>query len=242
MIFDKINELFQKIKLNKEKEPPLKVYTIIAGVNGAGKTSLFEVLRSSAFLGERVNIDEIALIYGSWRDMLVQIKAGRTAVKKINEYIKNGVCFHQETTLPGPTILKYAKMAKEHGFYIRLYYVGVDSVDTALERVHKRVENGGHGIDDEIIEKRFFSMAKELRALLPLCDEAIFYDNTVRFRLVAIWDKGELTDCDLDFPQWFSEIGLEIPDDIDQILKDNQYDARDVFDVANVDEKIYKKE
>ena len=162
-LFGIINVSLPKIPILSDllrKSDELRVYTIIAGVNGASKTSLYEVVKNSSFLGHRVNIDEIASELGSWKDMKVQLKAGRTAVKKINEYIRNGECFHQETTLPGPTITKYAKMAKEHGFYIRLYYVGVDSVDTAVERVHKRVEKGGHGIDDEIIEKRYFSMSK----------------------------------------------------------------------------------
>ena len=42
-----------------------KTYTIIAGINGAGKTSLYNVISSDPNipLGERVNIDEIVRRY-----------------------------------------------------------------------------------------------------------------------------------------------------------------------------------
>ncbi|MDD4772648.1 MAG: ATPase, partial [Eubacteriales bacterium] len=57
------------------------IFTIFAGVNGSGKTSLYAVLKNVTPLGDRVNIDEIAINMGSWRDALTQVKAGREAIK-----------------------------------------------------------------------------------------------------------------------------------------------------------------
>ena len=48
----------------------MKIYTIIAGANGVGKTSLYQILESSDDLGERINIDEIVSAKGSWMDKL----------------------------------------------------------------------------------------------------------------------------------------------------------------------------
>ena len=83
-------------------------YTIIAGINGAGKTSLYNVLlgqSGSDALGVRVNADEILKeAGGDWRDTMAQLSAGREALTRINTCIDTGVSFHQETTLPGPTI------------------------------------------------------------------------------------------------------------------------------------------
>ncbi len=191
----------------EENEPPV-MYTIFAGVNGAGKTSLYEVLKNVSDLGERVNIDEIVSNMGTWRDTLIQIKAGREAMAKINAFIERGISFHQETTLPGPTIIKQVKRAREGGFFVRLYYVGIDNLDTAINRVHRRVELGGHGIDDDIIRRRFEKLTENLRDLLPLCDRVVFYDNTIRFRQIAIMSSGILIDCDLDCPAWFKELNL----------------------------------
>lgn len=184
----------------------MKIYTIIAGANGVGKTSLYQILKSSDDLGERINTDEIVSEKGSWMDKLLQIKAGRTAMNMLNKYISNEITFHQETTLPGNVIHKQIKKAKEKGFQIRLYYVGVESVDVSLKRVEKRVTKGGHGIDENTIRKRFAAMPDQLKTILPLCDTASFYDNTVRFRRLAL-TKGDLIfDSDMDLPSWFNDL------------------------------------
>lgn len=189
--------------MNGFPPPERPLYTLFAGINGAGKTSLYSVLKSGTDLGERINIDEIAQGLGGWRDTLNQIKAGRTAIKKITDCIERGVSFHQETTLPGATVTKLIMSAREAGFYIRLYYVGIDDLETAIKRVHIRVKKGGHGIDDDVIRKRFEQMIPRLQEIIPLCDETVFYDNTVRFRQIAVIFGSSLIDCDRDLPNWF---------------------------------------
>lgn len=184
----------------------MKIYTIIAGANGVGKTSLYQILKSSDDLGERINIDEIVSAKGSWMDKLLQIKATRTAMSLLNKYIANEVTFHQETTLPGNVVLKQIKKAKERGFQIRLYFVSVENVDVALSRVQKRVTKGGHGIDEGLIRKRFEAMPVQLRTILPLCDTASFYDNTVRFRRLALTKGDVIFDRDMDLPAWFNSL------------------------------------
>ena len=204
---------FQKKKRTGQSSDTPVTYTIFAGINGAGKTSLYSVLRDSGELGERINIDEIAMGMGSWRDTVIQIKAARRAMAQISDCIERRVSFHQETTLPGPTIIKHIKLAKEADFNIRLYYVGVDSLDTCIERVHHRVRMGGHGIDDDIIKRRFEKIISELGELLPLCDEVVFYDNTVRFRQIAMMKDGVCIDADRDLPTWFWQLGIDVPSD-----------------------------
>ena len=184
----------------------MKIYTIIAGANGVGKTSLYQILESSDDLGERINIDEIVSSKGSWMDKLLQIKASRTAMSLLNKYIANDITFHQETTLPGNVVLKQIKKAKAKGFQIRLYYVGVESVDVSLKRVEKRVTKGGHGIEEETIRRRFEAMPGQLDAILPLCDTASFYDNTVRFRRLALSKGDVIFDADKDLPLWFNDL------------------------------------
>lgn len=192
--------------MSNSKNDGGKVFTIFAGVNGAGKTSLYSVLKNVSELGERINIDEIAGKIGSWRDTLVQIKAARVAMNNISDCIEKGVSFHQETTLPGFTVLRQIKKAKAAGFRIKLYYIGIDNIETAIKRVHRRIEKGGHGIEDSVIIKRFENLPQRLRVIIPLCDRVVFYDNTVRFRQIAIMQGNSLIDCDRDLPMWFREL------------------------------------
>ena len=181
-------------------------YTIFAGVNGAGKTSLSQILRKYENLGERINVDEIVASEGSWTDSILQIKASRQAMGMMADYLNQGITFHQETTLASSTILRQIKKAREAGYIIQLYYVGVENLQTAVRRVHTRVEKGGHGVDEKLIQQRFERLPETLRNILPLVDYAFFYDNTVKFKQIAHVKKNILVDYDFDLPVWFWEI------------------------------------
>lgn len=189
-----------------------KRFTVIAGINGAGKTSLYHVLRQSENLGKRINIDELAKQFGGNQDPYANIHAGRTAMNLISKYIEEGTSFHIETTLPGAAMLRHINSAKEHGFTVVLYYIGIDDINVVIERVHQRMANGGHGIADQFIIKRFSQLNHNLRAALPLCDDAILFDNTRKFRQIAILENKRLIDCDRDLPYWFIDLIDELPD------------------------------
>jgi len=185
----------------------MKLYNIISGINGAGKTSLYKILDREFELGVRVNIDEIVSQQGGkWNDTLSQIRAGRAALNLINQCIDDNVTFHQETTLPGVPTIKSVHKAKVNGYQIRLFFVGIDDVTVAIKRVHKRIQSGGHGVEDHIIQTRFEKLPEHLKVLLPLCDTVIFYDNTLRFRQIAVMENGRLIDCDRGLPNWFKNL------------------------------------
>ncbi|MEL7597539.1 MAG: ATPase, partial [Clostridiaceae bacterium] len=91
----------------------MTTYTIFAGVNGAGKTSIYKSIYYEENKSEkRINTDEMVAIIGSWRDNNLQVKCAREAVKLIDYYIKNDISFNQETTLSGKSIIKNIKKAK----------------------------------------------------------------------------------------------------------------------------------
>lgn len=158
------------------------IANIFAGVNGAGKTTLyFNAIENMINLGYRINIDEITQSIGDWRDRITQIRASRIAVKMRKMYIQNKDSFNLETTLCGNAILNLFKELKEKDYKIVLYYIALDSVETAKERVLIRVNKGGHGIEPALIQKRFYESQNNLLKVLPLCDEVYFYDNSKHF-------------------------------------------------------------
>ena len=183
-----------------------KKYVIFAGINGVGKTVLHKVLSETVDLGQRISIDDIVYSMGDWRDPLVQIKAARKAMGELRAVIDEGKTFHQETTLPGAAIVRYADLAKSKGYRVVLHYIGVASLDIAKERVRQRVEEGGHGIDEKVMEKRFSDMYNFLFPLIDICDEVYFYDNTLRFTQVAVIIDGVCTELDQDTPAWFRDL------------------------------------
>ena len=96
--------------------------------------------------------------------------------------------------------------AKERKYSIELHYVGVDSAETAKERVAFRVRQGGHGIKEELIEKRYQESLLNLQKVLPLCDLAVLYDNTEKFRRFAIYKKGAAAKISRTVPKWYFNI------------------------------------
>ena len=88
----------------------MPTYTIFAGVNGCGKTSIYKSVYYEENKGEkRINTDEMVARIGSWKDNTLQLKCAREAVKLIKEYIEKGISFNQETTLCGKSIIKNIK-------------------------------------------------------------------------------------------------------------------------------------
>lgn len=170
----------------------IKKYTIFAGVNGAGKSTLYKLFDGKD-IGIRINSDEIINQNGwDWRNQTAQLKAMRVAVEKIRSCIEEGKSFNQETTLAGHSIIKTVKAAKEKGFYIEMYYVGLKSPELAIERVYNRVKEGGHGINEEDIRRRYDSSLSILKEIIPLCDYIKFFDNSKKFETIALFNKGHI--------------------------------------------------
>lgn len=183
------------------------VYTLIAGVNGAGKSTLYHLGNLLPANQERVNSDEILKENkGNWKDLNDQMEAMKEAVKRIRTYLKNGISFNQETTLAGNSIISNIKKAKERGFKVQMYYVGLESADLAVQRVANRVRVGGHGIKEEEIRKRYKKSLENLLVSIDLCDVIYVYDNTVGFRQVAVFECGKLKGNKIDECKWLENM------------------------------------
>ena len=170
-----------------------KIYTLFAGVNGAGKTTIYRTMGFDEN-ENRVNADEIlAASGGDWSNQKDQIKAGREALIRLNSFIKQGISFNQESTLTGQTILRTIEKVKENGFLVNLYYIGLNSPELAIERVKSRVASGGHGIPEDVIRKRYEASLDMLTRVPPLCDFVVVYDNSKAYNKVAIYKDDSWT-------------------------------------------------
>lgn len=184
----------------------MKTYTIIAGVNGCGKSSLTGVLKDEQTdLGIIIDVDRIAAQNGG-----NNILAARAAVQRIKDCLSRGVCFTQETTLSGHLTAQTARHAKEAGYYIRMYYIGLNTADESLSRIANRVRKGGHNIPDEDVVRRFADRTESLAAVLPYCDEAVFYDNDNGFVAVADYRNGEIIQRGEYQPAWIWQLASAI--------------------------------
>ena len=186
----------------------MKSYTIIGGVNGTGKSSLTGVLKTQTTdLGIIIDVDKITAQNGG-----SAIQGGRIALERIKDCLKKEISFTQETTLSGRKTEITAAQAKERGYYVRLYYVGLDTLEESLARIENRVRRGGHDIRDEDVQRRFAGRWEAVSKVLPYCDEARFFDNDNGFVEVAEYLNGELLLKGDKRPAWIQELQ-------DQLLK-----------------------
>ena len=180
----------------------MKTYTIIAGVNGVGKSSLTGILRAEKTdLGRIIDVDRI--IAENNGDMMT---GGKKSVRLIDDCLNKEICFTQETTLSGHLTLSTVKKAREKGYYIRLYYIGLDTLEESLVRIENRVRKGGHAVPEEDVARRFGKRFIDLAAVLPYCDEAVLYDNENGFIKVAEYKNGTILCVGERHPAWLNEL------------------------------------
>ena len=180
----------------------MKTYTIIGGVNGTGKSSLTGVLKAQRNdLGRIIDVDRITALNGG-----SAIQGGKVALERIRECLEKGLSFTQETTLSGRKTEFTAQEARERGYTVRLFYVGLDSAEECLLRIENRVAHGGHDIREEDVLRRFAGRWEALAKVLPYCDEAHFFDNYNGFIEVAEYVNGELIVRDSAHPRWVEEL------------------------------------
>ncbi len=180
----------------------MKLYTIIGGVNGVGKSSFTGVLKGQrSDLGRIIDVDKIIAQLGG--DSLA---GGKESIRRIDEALSKGLSFTQETTLSGFKTERTARKAREAGYSVRLFYVGLDTAQESLERIQNRVRRGGHGIPEDDVLRRFGGRWEAVAKVLPYCDQAEFYDNDNGFVLVGEYRNGELLLVGDHQPRWIMEL------------------------------------
>ena len=184
-----------------------KVFYLFAGVNGAGKSTLYnsESLNNDIKNTIRINTDEIVREIGDWKNNSDQLKAAKIAINLRNECFLYGKLFNEETTLTGKTILKTIERAKELGYELQLFYVGVSSTEIAKERIKSRVEKGGHHIENDIVEKKYYESLKNLKEILLKFDKVYLYDNSKKYKNIFSFSNNKILFKDNKSISWAKE-------------------------------------
>ena len=158
----------------------MKHLYIIAGCNGAGKTTASNtILPKTLLVKEFVNADEIARGLSPFNPGNVGIEAGRLMIKRITELLEADETFSVETTLSSRTYLNLIRRAHAKGYMVHLLYFWLNGVELAKQRVAERVLSGGHGIAPDVIERRYYAGLKNLFAFfMKEVDVWAIYDNS----------------------------------------------------------------
>ena len=74
-------------------------------------------------------------------------------LKRIEALLNSNQDFSFETTLSTKSFINTIEKAKSKGYYITLIFFWLESVELAKDRVQNRLTEGGHNIEQHVIER-----------------------------------------------------------------------------------------
>lgn len=153
---------------------------VLAGVNGAGKSSVGgDLLRRAGKTW--FNPDDYA------RDLLAasgcspteaNAEAWQEGMRRLEIAIAGRHSHAFETTLGGNSVpAKLREAATTHD--VLMWFCGLDTPEHHIVRVRQRVTRGGHNIPEAKVRERYTASRRNLIALLPFLAQLQVYDNSI---------------------------------------------------------------
>lgn len=155
------------------------IILVLAGVNGAGKSSVGGDMLAAAGI-PWFNPDDLTreLIRGGVAQGEANGLAWEQGRQLLEDAIRSRTSHAFETTLGGNTIAAMLKAASRT-HELRMIYVGLDSPERHLARVAVRVAAGGHDIPEQMVRARWRTSHANLVTLLPDLHWLQLFDNSV---------------------------------------------------------------
>ena len=100
-------------------------------------------------------------------------------IERIRALARAGESFVFETTCAGRGYARLLQDCRSVGYRLTLVFLWLPSPAAALARVAQRVREGGHGVPDDVVIRRYVAGLRNMRRLyLPLVDAGLVYDNS----------------------------------------------------------------
>jgi predicted ABC-type ATPase len=117
-----------------------------------------------------VNLDEIARGLSPLDPAAAQIEAARLALSRARDLMAARVTFAMETTLSGRTHGELLEEAARAGLATAMLYFSARDPAVCLERISRRVAEGGHDVPEPIVRRRFARSLANLPVHTRRCD------------------------------------------------------------------------
>jgi predicted ABC-type ATPase len=157
------------------------VLIVVAGPNGAGKTTITQALRQHPWAKdvEFLNSDDLAQNLGGWNNDAAQLRAAQITTARRIQLLQEGKSLGFETVFSTDEKLDFVREAWSAGFFIRLFFMGVESPEILVQRVERRFAQGGHTVPRAKILARYVRSMANLSEAISLVDRAYLYDNSL---------------------------------------------------------------
>ena len=176
---------------------------ILAGHNGSGKSTLWRRRLADTFQLPLVNADRMMLSIlpepgedghlVPWAAMLRDTDRGwmEVAQQGVQAFVGHAmgarVPFAMETVFSYWRELSNGRIESKidlirdmqtAGYFVLLLYVGLESPELSILRVHSRVAAGGHAVAEPTLRRRFPRTQKAVSAAVKVADASMLTDNS----------------------------------------------------------------
>jgi predicted ABC-type ATPase len=188
------------------------VLLVLAGVNGAGKSSVGGegMLRSAGLAWfnpdayARRLVEQLGLAQEP-----ANAQAWQHGLELLDRAVAAGRSHAFETTLGGDTLAQRI-VAASSTHDVLMWYCGLASPEQHIARVAQRVAAGGHAIPEAKIRERWLRSPIHLIELMPWLDELRVYDNSAEAAAGAAIDDPRLVlhlvRGEVQFPRSLAEL------------------------------------
>ena len=212
-------------RLHDVPEEDRRLLVVIAGHNGAGKTTIYRERIAGALaahLVTHINPDEVeqAITLDLGEHILTkdefEIHAAEEAARLRQQYLTQETSFSFETVFSDPKQDKVGFMdeARRRGYLVLLIAVGLESIEKSKARVANRHAKGGHNVPEDKIEDRYERVLLNFAHGARVATLAIFIDNSEdrstddldTYWDIAFFENGELIVKDVSPPAWWHQV------------------------------------
>jgi predicted ABC-type ATPase len=155
---------------------------VLAGVNGAGKSSVGGAALAAAG-APFFNPDVVAARLRQERPQLsteqVNGLAWTVGRRGLETALAGGLTYAFETTLGGASITRLLLDGARRGAEIHVWFAGLATPELHLQRIAARVAAGGHDIPAAKVRERFDASRANLVKLMPVLASLRVFDNSV---------------------------------------------------------------
>jgi len=194
---------------------PSPLFVMLAGSNGAGKSTFYDAYLDSLAL-PFINADRIAAELRAEARILPQelssLPADRAAQGIADEERHASIVlrrsFVTETVFSDPVGAKVAMLnaARARGFEVWFFFIGIGSSELSHARVRERVSSRGeHDVSAAKIRACYARTLRNLPGAIEAASIAVLLDNDLAdapYRFVALFENGSLVRSSELAPEW----------------------------------------
>ncbi len=171
------------MSIKTPRRPERPIFWIVAGPNGCGKSTFYNRTDIEGWGGSVWIINPDLLTAKIVESEGLDLEAANlVAVQRIEHWLETSIDTYQtigvETVLSSGKYRRLVDRAHERGFEVRMIYIVLASLDQQLERIRRRVSDGGHDVPAEKVAARRARSFEQLGWFAAHVDRCWVFDNS----------------------------------------------------------------